>query len=93
MMIGVDPAKRVHAMAGLGPDQEQLAASEVVNDTAGYRDMRLAKRWPRRTWTIESASGIGVQLALRLVADGKTVIDSQTHAGGTRVAAQRQHSG
>ena len=76
VMIGVDPAKRMHAMAVLGPDEEQLAALEVVNDSAGYRDMlRLAKRWPRRTWAIEGAGGIGVQLAQRLVADGETVID------------------
>ncbi len=76
VMIGVDPAKRVHAMAVLGPDEQQLAALEVVNDSAGYRDMlRLAKRWPRRTWAIEGAGGIGVQLAQRLVADGETVID------------------
>jgi transposase len=76
VMIGVDPAKRVHSMAVLGPDEQQLAALEVVNDSAGYRDMlRLAKRWPRRTWAIEGAGGIGVQLAQRLVADGETVID------------------
>jgi transposase len=53
-----------------------LAALEVVNDSAGYRDMlRLAKRWPQRTWAIEGAGGIGVQLAQRLIADGETVID------------------
>jgi transposase len=76
VMIGVDPAKRSHAMAVLDGTEEQLAALQVVNDSAGYRDMlRLAKRWPDRTWAVEGAGGVGVQLAQRLVADGERVID------------------
>jgi transposase len=76
VMIGVDPAKRSHAMAVLDSSEQQLAALQVVNDSAGYRDMlRLAKRWPQRTWAVEGAGGVGVQLAQRLVADGETVID------------------
>src|SRR4051812_42963663 len=75
-MIGVDPAKRSHAMAVLDECEEQLAALEVGNDSAGYRAMlALAKRWPNRTWAVEGAGGVGVQLAQRLVADGETVID------------------
>jgi transposase len=76
VMIGIDPAKRSHAMAVLAPDETQLAALEVLNDTAGYRDMlRLAKRWKQRTWAVEGAGGVGVQLAQRLIADGETVVD------------------
>lgn len=76
VMIGIDPAKRSHAMAVLGPDEQQLAALEVINDTAGYRDMlRLARRWKQRTWAVEGAVGVGVQLAQRLIADGETVVD------------------
>ena len=37
--------------------------------------LRMAKRWPRRTWAVEGAGGVGVQLAQRLLADGETVID------------------
>lgn len=37
--------------------------------------LRLAKRWPQRTWAIEGAGGVGVQLAQWLIADGETVID------------------
>jgi hypothetical protein len=60
VMIGVDPAKRSHAMAVLDRDEEQLAALEVRNDSAGYKDMlRLAKRWPQRRWAIEGAGGAG----------------------------------
>ena len=76
VVIGVDPAKRSHAMAVLDEREQQLAALQVVNDSAGYRDMlRLAKRWPARMWAVEGAGGVGVQLAQRLIADGETVID------------------
>jgi transposase len=76
VMIGVDPAKRSHAMAVLDNGEDQLAALQVGNDSAGYRDMiRLAKRWPDRTWAVEGAGGVGVQLAQRLVADGEKVLD------------------
>jgi transposase len=76
VMIGVDPAKRSHAMAVLDGTEGQLAALRVGNDRAGYRDMvRLARRWPDRTWAVEGAAGVGAQLARRLVADGETVLD------------------
>jgi transposase len=75
-MIGIDPSKGSHAMSVLGPDERELAALEVVNDSAGYRAMlQLAKRWPHRTWAVEGAGGVGVQLAQRLVADGEKVLD------------------
>ncbi len=76
VVIGVDPAKRTHAMAVLDEDEELLAALQVTNDSAGYRAMlALAKRWKDRVWAIEGAGGVGVQLAQRLVADGETVVD------------------
>lgn len=76
VVIGIDPAKRSHAMAVLDGNEQQLAALQVVNDSDGYREMlRLAKRWKQRTWAVEGAGGIGVQLAQRLVADGETVLD------------------
>jgi transposase len=76
VVIGVDPAKRSHAMAVLDGREEQLAALQVGNDSAGYRAMlALAKRWKSRVWAVEGAGGVGVQLAQRLVADGETVLD------------------
>ncbi len=76
VVIGVDPAKRTHAMAVLDGREEQLAALQVGNDSAGYRAMvALAKRWRNRVWAVEGAGGVGVQLAQRLVADGETVLD------------------
>lgn len=74
--IGVDPAKRSHAIAVLDERETELAALRVGNDSVGYREMlRLARRWPQRTWAVEGAAGVGVQLAQRLVADGETVLD------------------
>jgi len=76
VVIGIDPAKRSHAMAVLDQHEEQLAALQVGNDSAGYRAMlALAKRWKNRVWAVEGAGGVGVQLAQRLVADGETVVD------------------
>jgi len=37
--------------------------------------LRLARRWPTRTWAVEGAGGVGAQLAQRLVADGESVVD------------------
>ena len=43
--IGVDRAKRSHAMAVLDGRENELAALQVSNDNAGYQKMlRLAKR-------------------------------------------------
>lgn len=54
VMIGVDPAKRSHAMAVLDGKEKELAALQIRNDNAGYREMlQLAKKWPRRTWAVE----------------------------------------
>jgi transposase len=76
VVIGIDPAKRTHAMAVLDEREEQLAALQVTKDSAGYRAMlALAKRWRNRVWAVEGAGGVGVQLAQRLVADGERVLD------------------
>jgi hypothetical protein len=39
VVLGVDPAKRSHAMAVLDAAETELAALRVRNDNAGYRDM------------------------------------------------------
>jgi len=45
VMIGVDPAKRSHAMAVLDGGEPQMAALQVVDDNDGCRVMlRLARR-------------------------------------------------
>ena len=37
--------------------------------------MGFARRWPRREWAIEGATGVGKNLAQRLVVKGETVFD------------------
>ena len=59
VMIGVDPAKRSHAMAVIDGRENSLATLQVGNDSAGYREMlRLARRWPERSRTIRSFARI-----------------------------------
>lgn len=74
-MIGLGPAEHSHAMAVLDRSERQLAALQVANDNDGYRAMlRLARRWPQRTWAVEGASGVGT-LAQQLLADCESVLD------------------
>jgi transposase len=76
VVIGVDPAKRSHAIEVIDERERTLASAQFVNDNDGYRQMRaLARRWPQRVWAVEGAGGVGCQLAQRLVADGEQVID------------------
>ena len=75
VMIGLDPAKHSHAMAVLDGAERQLAALQVANDNDGYQGkLRLARRWPQRTWAVEGASGVGTHLAQRLLAGGEMVL-------------------
>ena len=76
VMLGVDPAKRSHAMAVVDRDEVELAALRVGNDTAGYRQLRRpARRRPDRTWAVVGAGGVGARPARRLVADAEAVPD------------------
>jgi transposase len=76
VVIGVDPAKRSHAIEVIDERERTLAAEQFVNDNDGYRQMRaLGRRWSKRVWAVEGAGGVGRQLAQRLVADGESVVD------------------
>ena len=76
VVIGVDPAKRSHAIEVIDGREKTLAAGVFPNSNEGYRQMRtVARRFTRRVWAVEGAGGIGRQLAQRLVADGETVVD------------------
>jgi transposase len=96
VVIGVDPAKRSHALVVLDGNEVQLAGLQVRNDNAGYRQMLgLARRFPERVWAVEGAGGVGAQLAQRLVADGERVLDvpakSSTRARGLAVGHGRKN--
>ena len=76
VVIGVDPAKRSHAIEVIDDRERTLAAGGFDNSNDGYRQMReIARRFPKRVWAVEGATGVGRQLAQRLVADGERVLD------------------
>ena len=76
VIIGMDPHKRSATIEVLDERHDVIAGGRYGTDTAGYRDMLTAGRaWPRRTWAVEGANGIGKHLAQRLVADGELVLD------------------
>lgn len=76
VVIGVDPAKRSHAIEAIDEHEKTLASGVFVNDNAGYRQMRtVARGFLNRVWAVEGAGGVGRQLAQRLIADGETVVD------------------
>ena len=65
-----------------------MAAGRFDNDNNGYRAMRaLAEAVAgSRVWAVEGASGVGRQLAQRLVSDGERVLDVPSKLS-TRVRA------
>ncbi|MBV8162415.1 MAG: transposase, partial [Acidimicrobiia bacterium] len=78
-VIGVDPAKRVNAVAVVNAKGSVLARAQFANDGAGFRELRtFARRWRSRVWAVEGCNGTGKHLAQRLVAGRETVLDVST---------------
>ncbi len=74
--IAVDPHKRINAVVAVGATGSVLARATFAQSTTGFADlMGFARRWPRREWAIEGATGVGKNLAQRLVVKGETVFD------------------
>ena len=74
--IAVDPHKRINAVVAVDATGSVLARGTFAHSTSGFADlMGFARRWPRREWAIEGATGVGKNLAQRLVAKGETVFD------------------
>jgi len=87
VVIGVDPAKRSHTIEVIDGREKVLAVQRFDNTNPGYRAMRaLARRWPKRVWAVEGASGVGRHLAQRLLSDGEHVVDVPSKLS-TRVRA------
>ena len=87
VVIGVDPAKRSHTVEVIDGREKVLAVQRFDNTNDGYRAMRaLARRWPKRVWAVEGASGVGRHLAQRLLSDGEQVVDVPSKLS-TRVRA------
>jgi transposase len=82
VMIGVDPHKGSHTAVAI--DQtEQLLGELRVRSSADQVERLLswAARWPKRTWAVEGAGGLGYLLAQQLVSAGETVLDVQPKLG------------
>jgi len=74
--IAVDPHKRINAVVVVDAAGSVLGRSTFAQSTTGFADlMTFARRWPRREWAIEGATGVGKNIAQRLVAKGETVFD------------------
>jgi hypothetical protein len=87
VVIGVDPAKRSNTIEVIDASEAVVLAARFENSNADYRRMRaLVKRWPDRTWAVEGATGVGLNLAQRLVSDGEHVVDVPSKLS-TRVRA------
>jgi transposase len=76
VVIGMDPHKRSATVEVMAGDETVLDGGRFGTDVEGYRAMlRFARRFGERTWAVEGCQGIGRHIALRLVADGESVVD------------------
>jgi len=74
--IAVDPHKRINAVVVVDAAGSVLARGTFAQSTAGFAElMGFARRWRRREWAVEGATGVGKNLAQRLVARGEVVFD------------------
>jgi transposase len=82
IVIGVDPHKSTHTATALDPAMNSDVGSvRIEASPAEYRRLIVwAKAWPERTWAIENADGLGLHLALWLLALGEVVLDIPTTA-------------
>lgn len=77
MLIGVDPHKSSHTATAVDPATNTDQGSVRIDATnTGYRRLIVwARQWPKRTWAVENAEGLGHHLAMWLVASGEDVVD------------------
>src|SRR5947209_8690057 len=72
----MDPHKRSATLEVMTADEAVVDGGRFDTDAAGYKAMlRFGRQYPQRTWAIEGCNGVGRHIAMRLVADGETVID------------------
>jgi transposase len=76
VMIGVDPHKASHTAVVISAAEEPLGELRVRACAAqAERLLAWAAAWPRRTWAVEGAGGLGHLLAQQLLAAGERVLD------------------
>jgi hypothetical protein len=89
VMIGVDPHKASHTAVALDANERTLGEARVSSAPGQVAQLLAwAKGWPRRTWAVENASGLGHLLAQQLVARGERVLGALEPTGP--VAAARK---
>ena len=76
VMIGIDPHKRTHTAAAVSRTEE-VVSELFVRASARQADdlLEWAKRFGKRTWAVEAATGVGYLLSQQLVARGEEVYD------------------
>jgi transposase len=75
-MIGIDPHKGSHTAVALDEREKRLGQLRVRASSSQVDGLlEWAGRWPRRTWAIEGARGLGLLLAEQLLASGERVLD------------------
>lgn len=78
VMIGVDPHKGSHTAVAVDENERALGELRVRSGPSQLeRFLRWAEAYPKRTWAIENATGLGYLLAQQLVASGEKVLDVQ----------------
>lgn len=90
VVFGVDPHKRLNAVAVINSKGEVLARQQFANSAGGFRELKdFARKWRQRTWAVEGCNGVGKYIAQRLVFEGETVLDVSTR----RAALVRVYAG
>ena len=76
VLIGVDPHKATNSVAAIDESGELLEHASFPSSRHGLRALRAwAKRFEKRRWAVEGASGLGRAVAQYLVANGEGVVD------------------
>jgi transposase len=81
-MIGVDPHRASHTAVVISAAEEPPGELRV-RACAGQAERLLAwaESWPRRTWAVEGAGGMGHLLARQLLSAGERVLDVPPELG------------
>ena len=82
VMIGVDPHKASHTAVAISAAEEPLGELRVrACAVQAERLLAWAAAWPRRTWAVEGAGGLGHLLAQQLLSAGERVLDVPPELG------------
>jgi transposase len=76
VLMGVDPHKARNSVAAIDESGELLEHASFSSSRHGLRALRAwAKRFEKRCWAVEEASGLGRAVAQYLLANGEGMVD------------------